>query len=202
MNRGGPNRELDLGPDVIALLLPHRAPLLMVDRVRNYRPGERPSIETSRYVSANEEVFRGHFPGFHVWPGVYTQEGLGQTSQLLSVIVVLQKGWAEAGEDPEVVVDALRNLELGYRLHPGYAPARSGQLLENVHRVHERIGMSAAVDLKFLAPVFAGCRLDFRSAVVFSHEEMIRYEVEASVEGQPVAAGTITSSYRHAFPGR
>lgn len=202
MNRGGSRGKLDLGPDVIELLLPHRAPLLMVDRVRAYHPGERPSIETSRFVAANEDVFRGHFPGFHIWPGVYTQEGLGQTSQLLSVIVGLQKGWEEAGEDPATVLEALENLEFGYQLHPGFSPQRSALLLENVHRVHEHVGMSAAVDLKFLAPVFAGCRLDFRSTVVFRHEQLLRYEVEASVDGKVVVAGTITSSYRHAFPRR
>jgi 3-hydroxyacyl-[acyl-carrier-protein] dehydratase len=201
MKKGEPAGRLDLGPDVIQLLLPHRAPLLLVDRIHMFHDGERPSLEASHFVSANEDVFRGHFPGFHIWPGVYTQEGLGQSSHLLSVLVKLREGWVQAGEDPEGAFDQLRNLELGFRLHPGYAAERSSILLENAHRVRERVGMTASVDLKFLAPVFGGCRLDYRSTVIFSHDTMVRYEVEASVAGEPVVTGTITSSHRHAFPG-
>ena len=100
MNRESSDNRLDLGPDVIELLLPHRAPLLLVGRVDAFRPGESPSIEACHHVSANEDVFRGHFPGFHIWPGVYTQEGLGQASQLLGVLHGLYQGWADAGEDP------------------------------------------------------------------------------------------------------
>jgi 3-hydroxyacyl-[acyl-carrier-protein] dehydratase len=201
MNRDASDGQLDLGPDVIEFLIPHRAPLLLVSRIDAYHSGERPSIEASHFVSANEDVFRGHFPGFHVWPGVYTQEGLGQASQLLSLVDGLYNGWADAGEDPGGALDALRNLELGFSLHPGYSKDRSAVLIENLPVVRRHIGMAAAVDLKFVAPVLAGCRLDYRSTVVFSHDQMIRYEVEARVAGKTVVSGTITSSHRHAFPG-
>src|SRR5690606_29174491 len=66
--------RLELGPDVIERLIPHRRPLIMVDRVRGFELGERPTLWATRNVSANEPVFDGHFPGLHIWPGIYTQE--------------------------------------------------------------------------------------------------------------------------------
>ena len=65
-----------------------------------------------------------------------------------------------AGADPEGVVESLLNLELGYQSHPGFRPELSAKLCELLgdgpRSAAERIGMSAAVDVKLTAPVFAG----------------------------------------------
>lgn len=65
----------------IAEILPHRYPLLLVDRVVEMEYGQR--IVAIKNVSYNEEVFQGHFPGHPVYPGVYMIEGMAQAGGIL-----------------------------------------------------------------------------------------------------------------------
>jgi 3-hydroxyacyl-[acyl-carrier-protein] dehydratase len=62
--------------------LPHRYPLLLVDRVMELVPGER--IVALKNVSINEPFFQGHFPHYPVMPGVMILESLAQASALLA----------------------------------------------------------------------------------------------------------------------
>ncbi len=66
----------------IKKLLPHRYPLLLVDRVLHYEAGK--SICAIKNVTINEEFFNGHFPHKPVMPGVLMIEALAQTAALLS----------------------------------------------------------------------------------------------------------------------
>ena len=63
--------------------LPHRYPLLLVDRVRSIELGER--IHAVKAVSFNEEFFQGHFPGAPIMPGVLQIEALAQAAAILGV---------------------------------------------------------------------------------------------------------------------
>ncbi|RMH20992.1 MAG: 3-hydroxyacyl-[acyl-carrier-protein] dehydratase FabZ [Acidobacteria bacterium] len=67
----------------IQSILPHRYPMLMVDRVLALVPGRR--IVAIKNVTAGEEVLQGHFPGWPVMPGVLIIEGLAQTAGILQV---------------------------------------------------------------------------------------------------------------------
>jgi 3-hydroxyacyl-[acyl-carrier-protein] dehydratase len=69
--------------------LPHRYPLLLVDRVLDYELGK--SIVAIKNVSANEEYFNGHFPHRPVMPGVLMIEALAQTAALLSFLTMGKK---------------------------------------------------------------------------------------------------------------
>lgn len=69
--------------------LPHRYPLLLVDRVLNWESGK--SITAIKNVTVNEEFFNGHFPHKPVMPGVLTIEALAQTAALLSFLTMGQK---------------------------------------------------------------------------------------------------------------
>ena len=66
-------------------LLPHRYPMLLVDRVVEYIPNER--ILAYKNITANEDVFNGHFPGAPIFPGVMTIEALAQASGILGFFV-------------------------------------------------------------------------------------------------------------------
>ena len=69
--------------------LPHRYPLLLVDRVLDWEAGK--NITAIKNVTINEEFFVGHFPHKPVMPGVLTIEALAQTSALLAFLTMGQK---------------------------------------------------------------------------------------------------------------
>lgn len=196
--------ELSLGPDVVQRLLPHRRPFLMVDRVESLERGDG-RLRASRAISSNEPVFEGHFPGLHLWPGVYTIEGMGQTTNLLLLLLELAKGWEDIGRDAESLFEGLRNLERGCRLEPGFRPADArtfeAALAEALPTTASRMGMSAAVDVKLLAPVFAGDRLDYTCTLVRMLDDLVRFDVEAAVRGRLVARGVMTGKRDIVFPG-
>ena len=184
--------ELKLGAEVIQRLIPHRRPLLMVDGILAYRSSPQPTLWTRRLVSANEEVFSGHFPDLHIWPGIYTQEGIGQTTQLLEIIEILQSQWRERGNDPGEILSALRNLELKFRLHPGYRPESSACLELFREQGKDLLGMSGIVEMRFIHPVFAGQCLEFSVTRTHRMDNISRFDVEATVEGRTVARGKMT----------
>ena len=66
---------------VIEKILPHRRPFLFVDRVINFKAGEK--IIAEEDISPDESFFAGHFPGQPIMPGVLVSEALAQTSGLL-----------------------------------------------------------------------------------------------------------------------
>jgi 3-hydroxyacyl-[acyl-carrier-protein] dehydratase len=61
----------------IEAILPHRDPFLFLDRVIELVPGEYAVAEKD--ILPTEDVFRGHFPGHPVFPGVLQLEALAQT---------------------------------------------------------------------------------------------------------------------------
>ena len=62
--------------------LPHRYPILLVDRVLQVEPGK--SIRALKNVTINEPYFVGHFPHRPVMPGVLMLEAMAQTAGLLA----------------------------------------------------------------------------------------------------------------------
>jgi 3-hydroxyacyl-[acyl-carrier-protein] dehydratase len=66
--------------------LPHRYPLLLVDRVLDYELGK--TITAIKNVTVNEEFFNGHFPHQPVMPGVLMIEAMAQTAAILSFMTM------------------------------------------------------------------------------------------------------------------
>lgn len=62
-------------------LLPHRYPMLMIDRVADMVPAQ--SATGIKNVTINEPYFQGHFPGHPIMPGVFMIEAMAQTAAAL-----------------------------------------------------------------------------------------------------------------------
>jgi 3-hydroxyacyl-[acyl-carrier-protein] dehydratase len=75
--------EIVLDVEQIKKLLPHRAPMLFVEKLADIVAGE--SATGYKAVSANEPFFQGHFPDRAVMPGVLIVEAMAQTAGALVV---------------------------------------------------------------------------------------------------------------------
>jgi 3-hydroxyacyl-[acyl-carrier-protein] dehydratase len=82
-----------LEADQIEQIIPHRYPMLLVDRMLEIEPGQRGV--GIKNVSANEWFFEGHFPGNKVMPGVLIVEAMAQVAA-----VTLLKDMAASGKTP------------------------------------------------------------------------------------------------------
>ncbi len=74
--------------------LPHRYPMLLVDRVLEIDKGK--SIKALKNVTINEPFFPGHYPHSPVMPGVLVIEAMAQTAALLSFVSLDVKANAES----------------------------------------------------------------------------------------------------------
>ena len=70
--------------DVVEIqkILPHRYPLLLIDRVTDIVNNEK--LSGFKNVSIGEQVFEGHFPGHPIYPGVMILEGMAQAGGILA----------------------------------------------------------------------------------------------------------------------
>jgi 3-hydroxyacyl-[acyl-carrier-protein] dehydratase len=75
--------NLTLDVEQIQNLIPHRAPILMLEKLKNIVPSE--SAVGIKCVSVNEPFFQGHFPKLRVMPGVLIVEALAQTAAALVI---------------------------------------------------------------------------------------------------------------------
>ena len=64
-------------------ILPHRYPLLLVDRITEMELKQ--SIKGFKNVSISEPAFQGHFPGHPIYPGVLILEGMAQAGGVLAL---------------------------------------------------------------------------------------------------------------------
>jgi len=67
--------------EAIKKIIPHRDPMLLVTTVEELEAGSR--IVTTFHVDEDREIFKGHFPGEPVLPGVYSVECMAQTADIL-----------------------------------------------------------------------------------------------------------------------
>ena len=64
-------------------ILPHRYPLLLVDRITDMELKK--SIKGFKNISISEPAFQGHFPGHPIYPGVLILEGMAQCGGVLAL---------------------------------------------------------------------------------------------------------------------
>ncbi|MXY73271.1 MAG: 3-hydroxyacyl-ACP dehydratase FabZ [Dehalococcoidia bacterium] len=138
--------DVNLSADEIEQIIPHRYPMLLVDRMVEIEDGARGVGIKS--VTANEWFFEGHFPGNRVMPGVLIVEALAQVAAITLLRDVDQAG---------------------------------------------KIPMFGGIEkMRFRRPVTPGDQLRLSFTMERMRGPVGRGSVEASVDGQVVADGTIS----------
>jgi len=83
MDASAPTDGLEIGIERVMEMIPHRYPMLLIDKVINVIADE--SATGVKNVTFNEPFFQGHFPSKPVMPGVLIIESMAQTSAVLVV---------------------------------------------------------------------------------------------------------------------
>ena len=86
--------ETILDSNAIQKIIPHRYPMLLIDRVIELEPGQKATA--IRNVTINEEVFNGHFPQNPVLPGALIVESLAQTGAVAILAASSQLSFARS----------------------------------------------------------------------------------------------------------
>ena len=75
----------------IKKILPHRYPMLLIDRVLSYTLEPEKTLTAIKNVTVNEPFFQGHFPDMPVMPGVLLLEAMAQACQQVATPDAAQK---------------------------------------------------------------------------------------------------------------
>jgi 3-hydroxyacyl-[acyl-carrier-protein] dehydratase len=108
--------------------LPHRYPMLLVDRVESLDPEK--GIVAIKAVSMNEEFFQGHFPGRPIMPGVLQVEALAQAAGVLAV-----EALGLAGSGKLVYFMSIDNVKFRKPVEPGVLLRLEVEFLQKRARV-------------------------------------------------------------------
>jgi 3-hydroxyacyl-[acyl-carrier-protein] dehydratase len=93
--------------DLEFLGLPHREPFVFVDKVLTAAGGE---AQCLKVFSSDDPMFRGHFPGNPIVPGVILTEALAQTAGIAN---------AAGSHDRQYLLSAIRNMKFPAAARPG-----------------------------------------------------------------------------------
>lgn len=114
--------------DGIMSILPHRYPLLLVDRIVSLIPykdlGKQDSninngvVVAFKNVTINEQIFLGHFPKEPIYPGVMIIEGMAQAGGILAFVSTWGKNF-DASEDKIVYFMTIDSVKFRIPVRPG-----------------------------------------------------------------------------------
>src|ERR1700733_9819523 len=120
-----PESQVTLDIDEILKMIPHRYPMLMIDRLEEIVIDR--SAVGIKNVSANEPFFQGHFPGKPIMPGVLIIEAMAQTAATLVVYTI-----GDNVEGRLVYFMSVESARFRKMVVPG------DQLRVHVERIHKR----------------------------------------------------------------
>ena len=86
MTEATPSTAKTISIQGIMDLLPHRYPILLVDRILDYEPGQ--WIRGVKNITMGDPIFQGHFPSRAVFPGVLMVEAMAQTGGCLVLLAL------------------------------------------------------------------------------------------------------------------
>jgi 3-hydroxyacyl-[acyl-carrier-protein] dehydratase len=148
---------LDYNIQQVLKALPHRYPLLLVDRVKRIDLGK--SIHAVKAVSMNEEFFQGHLPGAPIMPGVLQIEAMAQAAGILGMETL-----GLAGTGKLVLFMGIENAKFRAPVTPGCLLDLEVELTQSRRQIHKFSG-KASVEGKVT------CQADFTAMVADAPED-------------------------------
>jgi 3-hydroxyacyl-[acyl-carrier-protein] dehydratase len=115
-------------------IIPHRDPMLLIDEITEMAAGK--SVVARFYVSPDRDLFKGHFPGAPVLPGVYTVECMAQASDILLLSTERYRG-----KTPYFI--GIDNVRFSKKIEPGDTIEIHAELLKE--RAEKAIATCSAV---------------------------------------------------------
>src|SRR5687768_1273386 len=125
----------------IRSILPHRYPMLLVDRILEIEPGKR--AVGMKNVTINEDFFNGHFPGQAMMPGVLILEAMAQVG---GVLILTHPDHNQK----LAVIGGLENVKFRKPVVPGDALITEVEVL-NVRRSFGKVKMTGRVNDEIVA---------------------------------------------------
>lgn len=158
-----------------------RQPLVMVDRIDEYKYGTSGYINIVKHVTYNEPYLLGHFPDDPIMPGVIISEIFGQASEYLSFLTDICDIYRERFDEE---VTSLRDIHS--RIH-------EREMLEIIRSRRSQVrGVLAAQNLKFKGIAYPGDTIEVTSKLALSDANGFKhYSVTAHVGKKVISQGTI-----------
>lgn len=123
----------------IMQVLPHRYPMLLVDRILEVEPGKR--CKGLKNVTMNESFFQGHYPGMPIMPGVLIVEAMAQAGAVILLTDPKYEGMVP-------VIGAVDDVKFRRQVVPGDALVTEVELLwirRNVGRIRAKCSVGDVV---------------------------------------------------------
>lgn len=132
-------------------VLPHRYPMLLVDRVESLNLNE--NIRAIKAVTINEGFFQGHFPGRPIMPGVLIIEALAQAAGILAM-----ESLGLAGSNKLVYFMAIEGAKFRAPVEPGHLLNLDVEFVQKRSKVCKfagkaMLGDALAAEVKFTAMI-------------------------------------------------
>ena len=158
-----------------------RQPLIMVDRIEDYKYGNNGYIKVIKHVTYNDPYLLGHFPDDPVMPGVIISEIFGQASEYLSFITDICDIYSV---DQGVELNSLRDI---------FEKINDDNMRQIIRvRRNQVRGVLAAQNLKFKEIAYPGDTIEVVSKLAFSDSHGFKhYAVSAHVGKKLISHGTI-----------
>lgn len=145
------SEDLNIGIEEIKKLIPHRYPMLLVDRIVSLKENE--SIVGIKNITFNEPQFMGHFPDRAVMPGVLMIEALAQLAAIL-----VSKSLGGDAQDKEIFFMAVENTKFRRIVEPGDTLVMEASIVQSRKSIWKfkgisKVGDDIAVESVFTAMV-------------------------------------------------
>lgn len=158
-----------------------RQPLIMVDRIDDFKYGDNGYVNVIKHVTYNEPYLLGHFPEDPIMPGVIISEIFGQASEYYSFLTDICDIYKESvGKE----LKSLRDI---------HAVIQDETLRQIIRTRRSQVrGVLAAQNLKFKDIAYPGDTIEVVSKLAFSDSSGFKhYAVSAHVGKKLISQGTI-----------